>query len=137
MLELVRLAKHPEAKKHSVHLLANAGALAFATGENELGKEFYQRAIRMAQASNEPAMEALARAFFARAAAESGDPQAAAIIEETAKTVERLSSPGAIHVVRELVDPSKREHLEATATGRVAKRKWEWDAASNTLRTFE
>jgi len=25
---------------------------------------------------------------------------------------------------------------EATATARVAKRKWEWDAASNTLRTF-
>jgi tetratricopeptide (TPR) repeat protein len=135
--ELERLSRDPEAKAHAAHLLANAGALAFATGEAALGRDFYQRAIRAARASNEPHTEALARAFFARAATMAGDDQAPAIVDEAAKAVDRLPNPGAIHVVRTLVDATTRKQLEATASARVATRKWKWDAASNTLRLFD
>ena len=135
--ELIRLGNRPEAKLHATHILANAGALAYATGELTLGKEFYSRAINAARGRAEPHTEALARAFFARAATVASDPSAESIVLESATSVERLPNPGAIHVMRMLVDAKRRQQLEATIFARVAKRKWQWDAASNTLRTFE
>jgi hypothetical protein len=131
--DLLRLAKHPEAKAHAAHLLANAGALAYATGERALGREFYERAIRAARAKGEPHTEALARAFYARAAAHHSDEQAPTIIDLSAKAVERLPSAGAIYVVKALTDPKTQTSLDIKASARVAKRRWEWDAATNTL----
>lgn len=135
--DLVKLGHHPDAKLHSTHLLANAGALAYATGDIERGKEFYERAIRAARAKNEPRVEALARAFFARAASVAGDPSAEKIVAEMATGVERLPSPGAIYVMRSLVGAGRRRQLDARASARVAKGRWEWDAASNTLRILD
>lgn len=135
--EIIRLGKDPEAKKYATQFLANLGALAYKTGELDLGKQFYQRAIRAAKVNNEPHSEALARAFFARAAMSAGDPEAQAIADDAATTVQRLPSPGAMYVVRSLTDALKRKELEATASARVAKRKWHWDAAKNTLSTFD
>lgn len=135
--DLIRLGKHPEAKGHAIQLLANAGALAYATGDLKLGSEFYQRAIQAARSRGEPHMEALARAFYARAAEVAGDENSLAIVADAAKNVERLPSPGAIHIVRTLVDVGKRNQLDATVSARVAKRRWAWDAATNTLRAIE
>ncbi|WP_454871864.1 hypothetical protein [Paraburkholderia xenovorans] len=135
--ELMLLAGRPDAKRHATHLLANAGALAYATGEFERGKQFYERAIRAARSRNDPRSEALARAFFARTASASADPSAAAIIAEAATSVERLPSPGAIYVMRSLVDADRKRQLEEKASARVAKRKWEWDMATNTLRVID
>lgn len=137
---LLRLATHPDAKKFGPHILANMGALAYMTGDAEdmkRARDFYRRAIQAARARSEGHIEALARAYFARAAANSGDPQAAAIIDETAPLVERLPNAGAIVIVRSLVDVKTQQRLEATALKRVAKRRWEWDAASNTLQAID
>ena len=135
--DILRLAKHSEAKAHAAHLLANAGALAYATGDLALGREFYERAIRAARAKGEPYTEALARAFYARAAALHSDEQAQAIIALSANAVERLPSAGAIHIVRALADTKTRGSLARMASARVAKLRWEWDAATNTLRELE
>ena len=135
--ELLRLASRPESKGHATHVFANAGALAYATGEFKLGQEFYQKAIKIARSRGAVREEALARAYFARAAAMHGDPSAAAIIQEAVSGVELLPSPGAIHIVRRLVDSEQRRQLEAVAANRVAKPKWAWDAITNTLRLLE
>ncbi len=136
-VDLLRLAKHPDAKKHSAHILANAGALAYRTGDMALGREFYERSIRAARANGEAHTEALAMAFYARAAALSGDVNAQSIIGQSAARIERLPSLGAIYVIRSLVDQSTRSALEATASARVAKRRWEWESTTNTLRQLE
>jgi len=135
--EFLRLAKRPEAKEHATHVFANAGALAYATGDFGLGREFYQRAIQTARRKSQPNEEALARAFFARAAAIHMDPDLDSIVQEAARAIERLPSPGALHIVHDLVGAEKQKKLETTAAGRVAKRHWEWDAATNTLKTLE
>ncbi len=132
--DLIRLTRHQDAKKHAPHMLANAGALAYATGDIALGRDFYERAVLAARKSGDSHTEALARAFFARAATQHADQNVQAIVAEAAQSVERLPNPGAIHVMRALVDESKRKALELTASTRVAKRRWEWDAATNTLR---
>ena len=135
--DLIRLAGRPEAKDHATHVFANAGALAYATGEFALGQDFYQKAIKAARAKGAVNEEALARAYFARAAALHGDPKAAAIVQDAATSVERLPSPGAIHIVRRLVDETQRRQLDALAAKRIAEPKWAWDALTNTLRLLE
>jgi tetratricopeptide (TPR) repeat protein len=135
--DLLRLSKHPNAKSHAAHLLANAGALAYVTEDFALGREFYERAIRVARTRNESHTEALAIAYFARAATLNGDETAQAVVNQAAVRVEQLPSPGAIHVVRSLVDQGRSKLLEATASARVGKRQWKWDSATNTLRQLE
>ncbi len=137
MEDFFRLSRHQDIKKHAHHYLANAGALAYALGDVENARQLYQRAIRSARASGEASSEGLARAFFARIATNAGDPQAAAIVQEAADAVPLLPSAGAIYVVQGLVNASKRKNLQATASARVAQRKWQWDAISNTLRMLE
>jgi len=97
----------------------------------------YERAIRSARTRGEPATEGLARAFFARIATGAGDPKAKEIVQEAAKAVPQLPSIGALYVVQGLVNEEKRKKLEATASARVAKRSWSWDAVSNTLTLFD
>lgn len=134
--ELMRLASHPEASSYTAHMLANAGALAYASEEADLGREFYSRAINAARMRHEPHTEALARAFFARAAVLSADPSAENVVVESATAVEKLPNPGAIYIMRTLVDEDRKLLLEKRASARVARRKWEWDAATNTLSTL-
>jgi tetratricopeptide (TPR) repeat protein len=134
MENFLRLGRHRNLKQFATHYLANGGALAYALGDIEGGRQLYQHAIRAARARGEAVSEGLARAFFARIATNAGDPQATAIVQEAAEAVPRLPSAGAIYVVQGLVDTSKRRELQATASARVAKRKWHWDAISNTLR---
>ena len=137
---LLYLAKRPDAKNYATHILANMGALAYMTGDVEdmkLAREFYQRAIQVARSRNQVHTEALARAYFSRAAANAGDPQSVAILAESTPLVERLPNAGAIVIVRSLVDVKTQQQLEATALKRIAKRRWEWDAASNTLQAID
>lgn len=133
----LRLGRHPDIKSHATHYYANGGALAYALGYVEQARDFYQRAIRSARMRGEPHTEGLARAFFARLATNAGDPQAPDIVREAADKVPRLPSAGAIFLVQGLVDATKRKALQATAEGRVAKRKWRWDAIANTLMLLE
>lgn len=137
MEDFVRLGRNCDLKEYATHYLANAGALAYAFGDFEQGRQLYQRAIRSAKARGEPYSEGLARAFFARVATSSGDPQASTITKEAAEVVPRLPSAGAIYVVQKLVGSSKRRELQAVASARVAKRKWHWDTISNTLRLLD
>ncbi len=137
MEDFVRLSRHQDLKQYAHHYLANAGALAYAQGDFENARQLYQRAIRSARASGEPSSEGLAWAFFARIATNGGDPQAAAIVREAVDSISLLPSAGALYVVQGLVNASKRKDLQATASARVAKRKWHWDAISNTLRVLE
>lgn len=131
--DLLRIGRRSDLKPHAHHVLANAGALAYAVGDFELAQNLYRRAIRTAQIGGQPTSEALARAFFARIASAAGDPQADAIVRDAADVVPRLPNAGAIYVVQGLVDATKRKSLLATASARVAKRRWQWDAISNTL----
>ena len=137
MGDFLRLSRHQDLKQYAHHYLANGGALAYALGDFENGRQLYQRAIRAARARGEPSSEGLAWAFFARIATNAGDPQAAAIVQEAADAVPLLPSAGAIYVVQGLVDASKRQDLRATASARVAQRKWHWDAISNTLQMLD
>jgi tetratricopeptide (TPR) repeat protein len=137
MEDFVRLGRHHDLKLHVTHYLANGGALAYALGDIENARQLYERAIRSARNRGEPFSEALARAFFARIATSAGDPQAAAIVKEASDAVTRLPSAGAIYVTQSLVDSTKREDLKATASARVAKHRWHWDAISNTLRMLD
>ena len=136
-LAVLRLSKHSDAKKFSAHILANAGALAYATGEHKLGGEFYQRAIQAARVRSDRHTEALATAFYARTAIASADEKAEEILKDAVEKVERLPSPGAIYMLRGLVGSVRRSQLDATAASRVAKRRWEWDVATNTLRAID
>ncbi|MCE9657544.1 MAG: hypothetical protein K8R60_03225 [Burkholderiales bacterium] len=135
--ELQRVAAGPDSKNHAVHILADAGALAYATGEATLGRELYQSAIKAARIRGSPMEEASARAYFARAAVMYDDPSAASIVQEAVTNVERLPNPGAIHVVRRLVDSDQRKKLESVAEKRVAKVRWTWDSITNTLKSLE
>jgi len=135
--DIIRLARRPEAKQYTTHLLANAGALAYATGDFPIGRAFYQRAIQAARARSNAPEEALARAFFAKNATVYGDPAAVSIVNDASTAVARLPSPGATYVLRNLVDAEVRKQLELAADRRVAKRQWEWDAATNTLKSLE
>ncbi|UVA78029.1 hypothetical protein [Pandoraea commovens] len=135
--ELMILARLPESRTHSTQLLANAGALAYAAGEFEYARDYYERSIRIAKAKNLPDIEALARAFYARCATIAGDPNASTIVSESASKVQQLPSAGAIYVVRSLVGDGVRSRLDATASQRVRKRQWTWDMASNTLNSVE
>ena len=137
MEDFLRLGRHADLKRYATHYLANAGALAYAQGDIETARQYYQRAIRSARVRGEPLSEALAHAFFARIAANANDPQAASILAEAAEAVPRLPSAGAIYIVQGLVDASKRKVLEATASARIAKREWHWDAISNTLKFLD
>ena len=135
--DLLRLAMRPESKPHAVHIYADAGALAYATNEFELGQYYYQKAIKLARAKGSTSEEALARAYFARAASKHGDPSAPMIVQEAAAGIELLPSPGAIHIVRRLVDAKQRRALEDVAAKRIAHTKWTWDAVTNTLQALE
>jgi|APEBP8051072266_1049373.scaffolds.fasta_scaffold03662_1 hypothetical protein len=135
--DLLQLAKHPDAKTYVPHMLANAGALAYMTGDIDVAHGYYQRAIQTARAKNDVQTEALARAYFARAAINANDPTGQSILDESATAVERLPNAGAIVIVRSLVDAKTKKTLEATALKRIAKRRWKWDAASNTLRALD
>jgi len=135
--DIVRLGKNSEAKTYATHLLANWGALAYAAGEIDIGRQAYQQAIRSARARNLTSTEALARAYFARAATLAGDPEAPTIVSEAATGVQRLPSPGAIYMMQSLASADERKRLEAAASARVATRKWEWDAARNTLHMLD
>lgn len=137
MDDFLRLGKHADIKKYATQFLANGGAIAYALGDFEHARQFYQRAIRAARTRGEPYSEALARAFFARIATQVGDPQAAEIVQESADAVPRLPSAGAIYVLQSLVNGSKQLDLQATAISRVAKAEWRWDAVSNTLQLLE
>lgn len=135
--ELLRLAKHRDAKAHAIHLLANYGALAYATGDLLQGRLFYEQAIEMARKRRDSHSEGQALAFYARAAIAHGDPQVFEILDRANKQVSKLPSQGAIYVVSRLVSEEKRKALVATATDRIQKREWSWDSASNTLRMLE
>lgn len=135
--ELLRLSKHSDAKTHAVHLLADYGALAYATGDIVQGRLFYEHAIELARKRHDAHSEGQALAFYARAAIAHGDPQVIEILERANKQVVKLPSQGAIYVVSRLVNEEKRKALVAAATARVQKREWSWDAASNTLKMLE
>ena len=131
------LGSKPQAKEHAVHLFANAGAMAYASKDWQLGRDFYENSIKIARRRGDANEEALARAFFARAATMYCDPNASSILSESAAAVEKLPSPAAIYVVKKLVDSDFRKRLELVAEKRVAKRHWQWDATTNTLRALE
>lgn len=136
-IELLKLTQHNDAKSHAVHLCADYGALAYATADLAQGRFFYERAIEIARKRNDAQSEGQALAFFARAAIAHNDPNAVSILEQADSRVMKLPSQGAIYVVSRLVNEEKRKALVATATARVQKREWSWDAASNTLRALE
>jgi tetratricopeptide (TPR) repeat protein len=135
--DFLKIGRHPNLKLHATQYLANGGALAYALGDFDQARQLYQRAIRSARIRGEPHTEGLARAFFARIATQVGDPQAGVIVQEAAKMVPRLPSAGAIYIVLGLVDSTKRKELQTTASARVAKQAWHWDAITNTLKMLD
>jgi hypothetical protein len=135
--QLLRFSQHTDARSHAVHLLADYGALAYATGDILQGRLFYERSIELARKRHDSHSEGQALAFYARAAIAHGDPQVTEILERASKQVTKLPSQGAIYLVSRLVDEERRKALVAAATKRVQKREWSWDAASNTLRMLE
>lgn len=131
--QLIELSRAADIGAHSAHMFANAGALSYATGDQESGRKLYQRAIDAAKTRSEANTEALVRAFFARAAVKYGDPRRDAILEEATKHSTLNTNPGATHVLRRLVDTTRRAELEVSALKKVAKQKVVWDSATNTL----
>jgi len=136
-IELLKLTQHPDAKSHAVHLCADYGALAYATGSLDEGRTFYGKAVEIARKRGDRHSEGQALAYFARAAIAYDDPKSEEILERANKQVLELPSQGAIYVVSRLVTTEKRIALLEVAAARVKKRQWSWDAASNTLRQLE
>lgn len=130
---LHRLGNHPDIKLHAPQYAANAGALAYAFGEFEKARNFYQLSINYAKSKGDTYSEALARAFYARIATEAKDPLSESIVKESAEIVPRLPSIGAIYIVQSLVDTTTKNKLQSIATSRVAKTKWHWNSVTNTL----
>lgn len=135
--DLSRLLGHQDAKAHAAHFLANFGALAFATGELDSAHDFYGRAIEFAKRKGALREAALASAYFARAAFMHGDEAASQILKSASDIAGLAADPGSIYVVQRLSDANEIKRLTSIAANRVAKRKWSWDATSNTLRLFE
>ena len=131
--QLLKLSKVADASKHRAQILANAGALTYAEGGIEEGRDLYEAAARTAKAAGDLKTEALVRAFFARASVKYGDPQSANIIAAVAKLPTLNLNPSATHVVRRLVDEETKKRLESSSRGRVAKQKLEWDSVNNIL----
>lgn len=132
--QLIQLSKDPEAPHHRAQILANAGALAYASGGHSVGRDLYERAAVAAKLNNDLRTEALVRAFAARAAIKYGDPQSTEVLA-AASTFAHLSlSPSATHVARRLVDEETRRRLEASAEKRVARQQLQWDPVTNVLR---
>ena len=131
--QLMVLSRAKDIAEHSTHLLANAGALSYANGDFESGRELYQRAISYAKAKSETNTEGLVRAFFARAAVKYGDPHRDAVVKEGLEFHALSANPGATYVMQRLVDQTKRKQLEASAKQRIAKQKLAWNPATNTL----
>ena len=135
--ELLRLSNHKDAKSHAIHLIADYGALAYATNDIVQGRLFYERAVELARKRRDNHAESQALAFFAHSAVAHGDPKAIDILDRANKQVEKVPSHGATYVVSRLVSEEKRKVLIAAAQSRIQQRKWTWDAASNTLNMFE
>ncbi len=134
--DLIRLSRNPHSKNYVAHFAADVGALAYATGDFAVGREYYRRAIQIAKNKSEPITEALARAYFARAAKNSSDPNSDAIRNEMMAAVEKLPSPGALYIMRGLETSDQQAAIDRIAQKRVATRKWAWDQVTNTLKIF-
>uniref|UniRef100_UPI0025877CFB tetratricopeptide repeat protein n=1 Tax=Comamonas sp. TaxID=34028 RepID=UPI0025877CFB len=132
-----KLGNHSDLKLYTTHYLANGGALAYSLNDHEKGRELYMAAIKSARNKGEANTEALARAYFARMATCSGDPQAKMIVSEAAQLVPRLPSAGAIYVIQRLANQRDKKELNKIADKRVAKPEWHWDALTNTLKQLQ
>jgi len=135
--DLQQIARLPGAKDHATHILANAGALAYATHDFDLARDFYRRAVSAAKVRGERETASRAHAFFARSAAESHDPQLDSILKDAIELVEQVPSPAATYVLQQLVAKPERYRLQQSAEARIAKREWHWDALANTLSLLE
>jgi len=133
---LIKLSTHPQAVNYTAHLAADFGALAYVTGDHSIGREYYNRAIQIARTKQEPFTEALARAYFARAARASGDPSAESIKCEMLASVKLLPSAGALYIMGSLETGAGRAAIDNLASKRVATKKWTWDQVTNTLKIF-
>lgn len=133
---LMKLSAHPQAITHTAHLAANLGALAYVTGDHLIGREYYNRAIQIARAKQEPFTEAIARAYYARAARDSFDPLAESIKSEMLAAVKMLPSAGALYIMSGLETGSRRAAIDSIASKRVATRQWTWDQVANVLKIF-
>lgn len=131
--QLMRLSRADDASYHRPQILANAGALAYASGEISSGRELYERAAMAARYAGETRTEAVVRSFFARAAVKYGDPQSAHIVAEVSSLPIISLSPSATHVARRLVDDQTRKTLEASAAKKVARQQLHWDPVTNVL----
>jgi len=131
--QLVQLSRAKDADKHRPQVLANAGALAYASGEFELGRDWYLKAAAAAKSAGEFRTEALVQAFFARAATKYGDPHAQKVIDDVSKLPGISGNPSAAHVVRRLVSDQIRKALEASVEREMPKQKLTWDSLSNIL----
>jgi tetratricopeptide (TPR) repeat protein len=132
--ELNRLASHGDARNHVPHLLANMGAYFYEQGDFLSGRDAYRKAIGAARARSDRRLEALGYAYFARAAIRNGDEIAALLVKEATAVVERVADPGAIVIMRNIVEAPDRLKLDRAATTIVKKRTWSWDPSTNTLR---
>lgn len=132
-IELIKLSQSSDTAGNRAHLLANAGALSYATGDIDSGRQLYRRAIDIAKARSETSTEALVSAFFARAAVKYGDSKRDDIVAEVIKQSTLNVNPGATFVISKLVDKTSRQKLEASAMKKVAKQRLSWDSISNTL----
>ena len=135
--EIDLLARHQDARSHSTQFAANAGALAYSTGSLQQAREFYCESIKNARKKGDHNGEALASAFFARAAIRHADPKVDQILSESHAIVQKSSNPGAIYVMSRLVEPKIRRELEEKAKLQIPLRQWQWDAISNTLKALD
>lgn len=132
-LDLVELSRRDDAAEHVTQILANFGALSYATGDVETAREMYRRAANAARSRGDMSAEGLARAFFARAAVKYADDARDEIVQEATEFGGLSLSPGATYVVKRLVDKELREKLEQAAAKKVARQKLVWDPKTNTL----
>jgi tetratricopeptide (TPR) repeat protein len=132
-VQLAQLSRGPDASSHRIQIFANAGALAYAYGEIDSGRELYEKAAVMAKQRGEIETEALVRSYFARAAVKYSDPKGPEIVEETSKLPTLSVNPSATHIARRLVNDETRKRLEASAAKRVSKAKLIWDSVKNIL----
>lgn len=131
--ELEKFCRSGRAKDHLPQILANVGALHYTIGDVDAGRQFYERSMAAARARGDARTESLSRAFFARAATKFLDPQRDRIVADATNFQGLASSPGAMYVVKRLVNDEVRKRLESSAQKKVLQQKLSWDPLKNVL----
>lgn len=109
----------PLIARRSPQILANAGLISYRTGDADLGRQFYEAAIKLALKNSQSSTAAIAAAFFAREALIADDPGASQIVTRAEQLKKRHGSIGLKLIWDRVVEPAKSKRKKIATTERI------------------